>query len=134
MAGGLAFGTAPLFRCRHRARGRSTSPAWPVATVIVLVCVASSPCGDAEWEPLVPDTGGPFDGWVTVVDDPQPLMSATERVVEIDGQRFEAARPWPCRSAADARRGDHRRAHGDRVALSASPPAGRAQHVVGELT
>ncbi len=136
---GLAFGTALAALFAVVVTGldrRSTSPAWPVATVIVLVCVASSLRAHAEWEQLVPDSVGPFDGWVRLIDDPQPLMSATRVVVEVDGQRFEVfargragqlrMRTW--------RGGDLVRVHGDRVALSSDRAARVSwQHVVGEL-
>ena len=102
----------------------------------MLVCVSAALRAHAEWEQLVPDTVGPFDGWVRLIDDPQPLMNATRVIAEVDGQRFEIfargragqlrMRTW--------RGGDLVRVHGDRVALSADRASRVAwQHVVGEL-
>jgi competence protein ComEC len=136
---GLAFGIALALLFSGfitGLEGRSTSRAWLVAPVIVLVCVSSALRAHAEWEQLVPDIVGPFDGWVRLIDDPQPLLRATRVIVEVDDQRFEVfargragqlrMRTW--------RGGDLVRVHGDRVALSADRASRVAwQHVVGEL-
>ncbi|HWM19170.1 MAG TPA: ComEC/Rec2 family competence protein [Ilumatobacteraceae bacterium] len=132
---GLVLGAAlaVVVICLDRAHA---SWAWRVATVIVLVCVSSALRADAEWEQLAPDVVGPFDGWVRLIDDPQPLVSATRVIVDVDGQRFEVfargragqlrMRTW--------RGGDLVRVHGERVALSGDRAARVAwQHVVGEL-
>ena len=116
--------------------GRSRSPTWPVVGVILLVCVTSALRAHAAWDELAPDTVGEFDGWVRLIDDPQPLMRATRVIVEVEGERFEVfargragqlrVRTW--------RGGDLVRVHGERVALSAERAARVAwQHVVGEL-
>lgn len=41
------------------------------------------------WDGLSPDRLGPHEGWVRVVDDPQPYESATRVIVEIESERFE---------------------------------------------
>ena len=53
--------------------GRSRSPAWPAVAAILLVCVVSAVRADSAWDELAPDTVGEFDGWVRLIDDPQPL-------------------------------------------------------------
>ena len=116
--------------------GRSRSTAWPVVAVIVLVCVASALRADAAWDGLAPDAVGEFDGWVRLIDDPQPVMRATRVIVEVDGERFEVfargragqlrVRTW--------RGGELVRLRGERVALSPERANRVAwQHVVGEL-
>ena len=88
------------------------------------------------WAGLAPDALGPFDGWVRIVDDPQPYASSTRVIVEIEGERFET---WSRGYAEQGRLrrwrgGEVVRVQGDRVAL---PPerVGRVawQHVVGEF-
>ena len=93
----------------------------------MLVCASAALRADAEWQRLRPDVVGPFDGWVLLIDDPQPLVRATRVIVEVDGQRFEVfargragqlrMRTW--------RGGELVRVHGDRVALSARPRRAR---------
>ena len=115
---------------------RSRKRAWPVAAVIVLVCVSSALRAQEAWQQLAPDTVGPFDGWVRLIDDPQPLRRATRVIVEVDGERFEVfargragqlrMRTW--------RGGDLVRVHGERVGLAPERAVRVAwQHVVGEL-
>jgi competence protein ComEC len=119
--------------------GRARQPraqAWLVASVIVFVCVASALRAQAAWESLAPDTLGPVDGWMRLIDDPQPVFGATRVIVEVDGERFEVfargragqlrMRSW--------RGGESVRVVGERVPLKPQR-AGRVawQHVVGEL-
>ncbi len=115
---------------------RSRTRVWPVAAVIVVVCVSSALRAQDAWEQLAPDTVGHFDGWVRLIDDPQPLLRATRVIVEVDGERFEVfargragqlrMRTW--------RGGDLVRMHGERVELARDRAMRVAwQHVVGEL-
>ena len=116
----------------HRSRPRS----WPVVVLILLVCCVSAARSQVAWEGLVPNAVGPFDGWVRLIDDPQPVVRATRVIVEVDGERFEVfgrgragqlrMRTW--------RGGDLVRVHGERVDLAPERAARVAwQHVVGEL-
>lgn len=67
---------------RRPARARRT---------IVLLAVGALVGWRAEssWESLVPDRLGPFRGWATVVDDPQPYPGSVRVVVEVEHERFE---------------------------------------------
>jgi competence protein ComEC len=116
--------------------GRSRRRSWPVAVVIVLVCLASAVRAQVAWDELAPDAVGPFDGWVRLIDDPQPVVRATRVIVEVEGERFEVfvrgragqlrTRTW--------RGGDIVRVNGERVELRPDRAARVAwQHVVGEL-
>jgi competence protein ComEC len=116
--------------------GRSGRRSWPVAMVIVLVCVLSAVRAQAAWDELAPDAVGPFDGWVRLIDDPQPVVRATRVIVDVEGERFEAfvrGRAGQLR-AQTWRGGDLVRVHGERVELRPDRAARVAwQHVVGEL-
>ena len=88
------------------------------------------------WRSLEPDRLGPVDGWVRVVDDPQPYPASTRVIVEIEGERFEM---WS-RGRAQQQRvmrwrgGEWIRVAGDRVALDAERAERVAwQHVVGRF-
>ncbi|MEM8745953.1 MAG: ComEC/Rec2 family competence protein [Actinomycetota bacterium] len=61
-----------------------------VAAVAVVLVVVAGWRGDVERAGLVPERSGAFEGWVQVIDDPQPLRSSTRVIVEVDGQRFES--------------------------------------------
>ena len=105
--------------------------------VIVLLVGAAHVRATAAWDGLEPRDTGDFQGWVTVVGDPQPFPTATRTVLEIQGERFEywaRSRAKRLRVAAWAA--------GDRVLVSGvrdSLDPGRrqrvaSQHVVGEFT
>lgn len=103
-------------------------------TVIVLLVVIGTWRGDVAREALLPDELGPYQGWVRLVDDPQPFGRATRVIFEIEGERFETwvrgrarqqrARRW--------RGGEYVYVAGDRVGLD-PVRSGRVawQHVVG---
>jgi len=107
---------------------------------LVLVGVAVAGVGalrsQSSWASLAPDRLGPFEGWVRIVDDPQPYPSSTRVIVEVDGERFET---WSRGRAQQLRVGQWR--GGEWVAVSGERrvlDADRArrvawQHVVGEL-
>ena len=107
------------------------------SVVIVVGCaILGGWRSEAAWSGLQPDVLGPFDGWVLVVDDPQPYSSATRVIVEADGERFES---WHRGRASRLRAGSWRagewvRVSGDRVLLD-DERAGRVawQHVVGQF-
>ncbi|MEM9040293.1 MAG: ComEC/Rec2 family competence protein [Actinomycetota bacterium] len=63
---------------------------WMVAAVAIIVIVVAGWRCDVERAGLVPERLGSFEGWVHVVDDPQPLRSSTRVILEVDGQRFES--------------------------------------------
>jgi len=100
-----------------------------------LVTIGAWRSGEA-WTSLAPDRLGPFDGWVRVVDDPQPYRSSTRIIVEVEGERFEI---WGRGRAQQLRIGDWRGGervwvHGERQALDTERARRVAwQHVVGEF-
>ena len=61
----------------------------PLAIVIVVLASAGAVRSQHEWADLAPDVLGAFDGWVRLVDDPQPYRSSTRVIVEVEGERFE---------------------------------------------
>lgn len=88
------------------------------------------------WAGLAPDEIGPFEGWVRLVDDPQPYLSSTRIIVEVDGERFEV---WSRGRAQQRRIGEWRggewiEVSGRRTALDPERAHRVAwQHVVGEF-
>ncbi|BAN02416.1 putative competence protein ComEC [Ilumatobacter coccineus YM16-304] len=112
--------------CRRRA----------LIALAVVLAVFGALRSERSWLGLAPDRLGPFEGWVRLVDDPQPYPSSTRVIVEVDGERFEL---WSRGRAQQLRIGEWRggewvRVSGRRVALDAER-SGRVawQHVVGEL-
>ena len=62
----------------------------PMVTVVVLaLAVGGAVRSQHEWAGLAPDVLGPYEGWVRLIDDPQPASSSTRVIVEVDGERFE---------------------------------------------
>jgi competence protein ComEC len=107
-----------------------------VGVIVIAVGAIAGARGDAAMASLAPDRLGTFEGWITLVDDPQPRGAATRIIVEVDGERFEVwargrARQMRVRSW---RAGERVAVAGERVTLRADR-AGRVawQHVVGEL-
>lgn len=88
------------------------------------------------WAGLTPDEIGPFEGWVRVVDDPQPYLSSTRVIVEVEGERFEV---WSRGRAQQRRVGEWRggewiKVSGQRTMLEPERAHRVAwQHVVGEF-
>lgn len=106
--------------------------------VVVLVVLASVATlrADAAWTGLAPGQLGPYEGFVRLIDDPQPYARATRVIVEIDGERFEIwARGRAIRQrVATWRAGESVLASGRRQALDDERQSRVAwQHVVGEL-
>jgi len=109
---------------------------WWVVVVVVVLAASGALRSQHEWAGLQPDALGTFDGWVRLIDDPQPYPSSMRVIVEIEGERFEVwsrgraqqqrVRAWRGGEwvmVSGERRGlDRERAH--RVAW---------QHVVGEF-
>lgn len=125
----LALMAAPAF-----VRSARSPPL--VVGFVVLLAVGAATRSQHEWAGLVPDSLGAYQGWVRLIDDPQPYPSSTRVIVEVDGERFEM---WS-RGRAQQQRirswrgGEWVEVSGARVALD----AGRAQrvawqHVVGEF-
>ena len=109
------------------------------ARVLVLLAVLGAGAGAraaAAADALVPRVLGDFDGWVRLVDDPQPYGASTRVILDVDGQRFETwVRGRAMRHRVDSwHGGDLVAVHGHRRPLAASR-AGRVawQHVVGEF-
>lgn len=110
------------------------SPSWLLIAILLGgVGVMRSQAG---WVSLAPDRLGPFDGWVRVVDDPQPYPSSTRVIMEIEGERYES---WARGRAAQLRTsrwrgGEWVLVSGERVVLG-SERADRVawQHVVGRF-
>lgn len=61
--------------------------AWVV--LVLAVATVGTWRGVHERAALAEGVVGPYDGWVHLVDDPQPFGSASRVVVEIEGQRYE---------------------------------------------
>lgn len=115
---------------------RSRSRSLPLAIVVVVLASVGAVRSQDAWAGLAPDVLGPYEGWVRVVDDPQPYVSSTRMIVEVDDERFELwsrgraqqqrVRSWRggewVMVSGERRRLDDERAH--RVAW---------QHVVGEF-
>lgn len=107
-----------------------------VAGFVVLLAVGASMRSQHEWAGLVPDSLGAYEGWVRLIDDPQPYPSSTRVIIEVDGERFEM---WS-RGRAQQQRirswrgGEWIHVSGERIALDAERARRVAwQHVVGEF-
>ena len=88
------------------------------------------------WSALAPDRLGPFEGWVLLVDDPQPYPSSTRVIIAVDGERFESwSRGRASQQRAQAwRGGEWVYVSGDRSVLDENRARRVAwQHVVGEF-
>jgi competence protein ComEC len=103
---------------------------------VAILAVGAAMRSQHEWAGLTPDSLGSYDGWVRLIDDPQPYPSSTRVIVEVDGERFEM---WS-RGRAQQRRirswrgGEWVRVSGQRVGLDAERARRVAwQHVVGEF-
>ena len=72
----------------------------PLAVVVVVLASTGAVRSQHEWAGLAPDELGPFEGWVRLVDDPQPYRSSTRVIVEVEGERFEL---WSCGRAQQQR-------------------------------
>jgi competence protein ComEC len=125
---GLALIAAPAFARPAR------SPL--LVGFVVLLAVGAAMRSHHEWAGLVPDSLGAYEGWVRLIDDPQPYPSSTRVIVEVDGERFEM---WS-RGRAQQQRirswrgGEWVEVSGERVALDAERAQRVAwQHVVGEF-
>ena len=122
-----AFAAMPLLWPRRRLL-------WiGVAVLVGVVGVVRS--GDG-WRSLEPDRLGPVEGWVRIIDDPQPYPSSTRVILEVEGERFEM---WS-RGRAQQQRvmrwrgGETIRVAGERLALDAERAERVAwQHVVGRF-
>lgn len=102
----------------------------------VLLAVGAAMRSQHEWAGLAPDSLGAYEGWVRLIDDPQPYPSSTRVIVEVDGERFEM---WS-RGRAQQQRirswrgGEWVMVSGERIALDAERARRVAwQHVVGEF-
>jgi competence protein ComEC len=107
-----------------------------LAIIVVVLASAGAVRSQHEWAGMAPDALGPYEGWVRLVDDPQPYPSSTRVIVEVDDERFELwsrgraqqqrVRSWRggewVMMSGERRQLDDERAH--RVAW---------QHVVGEF-
>ena len=126
VAAGVVFGLAAAVVAR--------SP--PLGLVIVVLASTGALRSQYEWSGLAPESLGPFEGWVHLVDDPQPFPSSTRVIVEIEGERFEV---WS-RGRAQQQRvrswrgGEWVSVNGERRPLDAERARRVAwQHVVGEF-
>lgn len=107
------------------------------AAIVLLVLGGTATMrADDAWTGLQPRTLGSYDGWVALVDDPQPFGAATRVLVEIEDERFEL---WARGRAiqlrvSNWRAGESVRMHGERRALKPERQGRVAwQHVVGEF-
>jgi competence protein ComEC len=123
----ISVGSAPPAAGRAR---------WWLVALVPVLAVAGALRSQHAWAALAPDTLGQFDGWVTLVDDPQPYPASTRVIVEVDGERFEIwARGRAQQQRLRAWRGGERIAvSGVREALDPERAQRVAwQHVVGEF-
>lgn len=103
---------------------------------VVLLATGAAMRSQHEWAGLAPDSLGVYEGWVRLIDDPQPYPSSTRVIVEVDGERFEMwargrARQQRIRSW---RGGEWVVVSGERIALDTERARRVAwQHVVGEF-
>jgi competence protein ComEC len=118
------------------ARSARSPPLLLVLALLTLVAVGAAMRSRSEWDGLAPDTLGSYEGWVRLIDDPQPYPSSTRVIVEVDGERFEL---WS-RGRAQQQRirswrgGEWVMVSGERRPLE--PERARRvawQHVVGEI-
>lgn len=110
-------------------------PGLAAVAMVLLALVGAQRSADAV-AGLRPDRLGPYRGWVTVIDDPQPAASAMRVIVEIEGERFEIWARGRARPQRVARwqAGDMVWVDGTRVALRPDRVGWVAwQHVVGAL-
>lgn len=108
---------------------------WLVTGFLLALAIGAAARGDAAQAGLAPDRLGPHQGWIRLVDDPQPFDSATRVVVEVEGERFELwARGRALQQRVGRWRGGERvRTAGERVPLDAVRRSRVGwQHVVGE--
>ena len=70
------------------ALGLATRSPW-ILIVVVLLSSGAAVRSQHAWAGLAPDALGPFEGWVRLIDDPQPYPSSTRVIVEIESERFE---------------------------------------------
>jgi competence protein ComEC len=126
----IAIGTVGAFAARREVP-------WSRAFLVLLVLGGMAMVrAENSWGQLVPRQLGPYDGWITLVDDPQPYGPSTRVVAEIEGERFEM---WARGRAlqirvATWRSGESVLAHGRRRALNPDRQERVAwQHVVGEF-
>jgi competence protein ComEC len=107
-----------------------------IGLVVVGLTVGAAARSHHEWAGLTPDTLGPYDGWVRLIDDPKPYASSTRAILEVEGERFEL---WS-RGRAQQERvrswrgGEWVRVHGTRQPLDPERAQRVAwQHVVGQF-
>ena len=104
--------------------------------VALLLGVVGDWRSEGAWASLEPEALGAFQGWVLVVDDPQPYRASTRVIVEVDGERFET---WARGRARQLRvmrwrGGEWIHVSGERVELDAERARRVAwQHVVGRF-
>ncbi len=116
--------------------GRSDAMPSRVLVLLLVFGVVAGLRSDAALAGLVPRQTGGFEGWVRLVDDPQPFGSSTRVLLEVDGERFEMwARGRAIRIRVDGwRGGQFVKVHGDRRPLDEQRQGRVAwQHVVGEF-
>lgn len=110
------------------------TPLW--AACAVLLAVVGGVRSQQAWSELAPDRLGNFEGWVRVVDDPQPHPSSTRVIVEVEGERYET---WLRGRAARLRvrswrGGEWVLVQGERVELDEQRARRVAwQHIVGRF-
>ena len=127
-----SFGVALAGAVAIAAVGRS----WWLLILVGVLSTGGVVRADQAWNALAPDQVGEYEGWVRVVDDPQPYRGSTRVIVDVDGERFESwARGRARRQrVAEWRGGEWVAVRGERVALSSERAQRVAwQHVVGEF-
>ncbi len=109
---------------------------WRVVLLVLAIGLSASGRADHAWTGAEPRQIGPFEGWATVVGDPQPYDRSTRVVLSIEGERFEL---WTRGRAVRIRVAEW--SGGERVLVAVERErldperAGRVvwEHVVGEI-
>lgn len=126
-----AVGAGAVAALAVRLVGR-VHPGW--LAVLLVLAIVGPIRSQHSWAGLTPDRLGPFEGWVRMIDDPQPYESSTRAIVEIDGERYEVWARGRARQlrAQGWRGGEWIEVSGARRALDPQRAARVAwQHVVG---
>lgn len=73
-----------------------------------LLAITGATLSARSWQHATPRHLGPYAGWVTLVADPVPFAGGVRVVLEVQGERFEAAVFGPERRRIAARQGGER--------------------------
>lgn len=127
-----SFAVAVLVASTVAVVGRS----WMLLVLVGVLSLGGVVRAHQSWASLAPDQIGSYEGWVRVVDDPQPYRGSTRVIVDVAGERFETWTRGRARRlrVAEWRGGEWVAVRGERLVLSPERAQRVAwQHVVGEF-